>query len=286
MSKFLSTPSARRATVRCRNHQTLCTNFYPRPPRGGRPAIEKFQHEAERFLSTPSARRATRRRRAWLADFSISIHALREEGDQLRAFAARHIGISIHALREEGDRKPWRTSNPQKDFYPRPPRGGRPSIVSQYPSFLRFLSTPSARRATDDKGTYAYESIFLSTPSARRATPNRGPSEANDQFLSTPSARRATHPDIGLVHQQPISIHALREEGDQDAALFVPFDSISIHALREEGDIRRRRWHERWCHFYPRPPRGGRHDTAAAVDQERIFLSTPSARRATAKVDR
>ena len=57
------------------------------------------------------------------------------------------------------------------------------------------------------------------------------------EFLSTPSARRATHPDIGLVHQQPISIHALREEGDPVDVLAGQLPAgISIHALREEGD--------------------------------------------------
>ena len=35
---------------------------------------------------------------------TISIHALREEGDQLRqAFQVQKYYISIHALREEGD---------------------------------------------------------------------------------------------------------------------------------------------------------------------------------------
>ena len=34
------------------------------------------------------------------------------------------------------------------------------------------------------------------------------------EFLSTPSARRATHPHAHLRPRQPISIHALREEGD------------------------------------------------------------------------
>ena len=34
-----------------------------------------------------------------------------------------------------------------------------------------------------------------------------------------------------------ISIHALREEGDQLGQYYlVPFKQISIHALREEGD--------------------------------------------------
>ena len=34
---FLSTPSARRATHRRSRRPQLCGNFYPRPPRGGRP---------------------------------------------------------------------------------------------------------------------------------------------------------------------------------------------------------------------------------------------------------
>ena len=36
---------------------------------------------------------------------SISIHALREEGDWSTASAGRAMLISIHALREEGDSK-------------------------------------------------------------------------------------------------------------------------------------------------------------------------------------
>ena len=36
---------------------------------------------------------------------------------------------------------------------------------------------------------------------------------------------------------EDISIHALREEGDQGRAGFFVIVGISIHALREEGDI-------------------------------------------------
>ena len=36
----------------------------------------------------------------------------------------------------------------QVNFYPRPPRGGRPLFQSVGDSFRQFLSTPSARRAT------------------------------------------------------------------------------------------------------------------------------------------
>ena len=56
-------------------------DFYPRPPRGGRPSTITAMRTAVKFLSTPSARRATRFRAAVGSCFPISIHALREEGD-------------------------------------------------------------------------------------------------------------------------------------------------------------------------------------------------------------
>ena len=52
---------------------------------------------------------------------AISIHALREEGDDSVAKCYAWIGISIHALREEGDKHNLRTLFEKKDFYPRPP---------------------------------------------------------------------------------------------------------------------------------------------------------------------
>ena len=62
-----------------------------------------------------------------------------------------------------------------------------------YPRIIRFLSTPSARRATFAALIlHGADVVFLSTPSARRAT----------------AARDKSRPT------SPISIHALREEGD------------------------------------------------------------------------
>ncbi len=80
------------------------------------------------------------------------------------------LWISIHALREEGD----------------PRRGCRRACQA------RFLSTPSARRATT-----IFESNYLPYI-----------------FLSTPSARRATKTLRQTWEASAISIHALREEGD------------------------------------------------------------------------
>ena len=103
------------------------------------------------------------------------------------------------------------------------------------------------------------------------------------EFLSTPSARRATWtPCFSFIFWR-ISIHALREEGDTSCGTTAP----------------------KRCDFYPRPPRGGRRtglygemsaaeisihalreegDTngLVAFANGYIFLSTPSARRATA----
>ena len=61
--------------------------------------------------------------------FGISIHALREEGDKKSQMEGlKHETISIHALREEGDVSQQSGSRKDNNFYPRPPRGGRPAL--------------------------------------------------------------------------------------------------------------------------------------------------------------
>ena len=169
--------------------------------------------------------------------------------------------ISIHALREEGDFLCLLGSSTLINFYPRPPRGGRPGRRNVRRLVGVFLSTPSARRAT--------------------CTVPLAVSPAGYFYPRPPRGGRRAH-QLYLCSSYPISIHALREEGDRsgdnmdvneseflstpsarratkilDAVCRV--DGISIHALREEGDIRPASW-----------PCGMRR-----------FLSTPSARRAT-----
>ena len=170
------------------------TDFYPRPPRGGRRLYRHSQADVVNFYPRPP-----------------------QGGRPLQFPLVRTDDvISIHALREEGDLK------------------GQKKVVGRY----LFLSTPSARRATD-----------ATTTGSNTGT-----------FLSTPSARRATQPLDHLIRERAISIHALRKEGDFDR--FVP------RLIRQ--------------HFYPRPPRGGRPTLWLWLPCRRIFLSTPSARRATA----
>ena len=168
---FLSTPSARRATLA----PTLRSIFGPisiHALREEGDTVPKQQKiERGKFLSTPSARRATagesvRRTYLW-----ISIHALREEGDIWTSIIFLRQIISIHALREEGDQ-----SNGRKIW-----------------ASTKFLSTPSARRAT-----------------------KRGKKHENKIHISIHALREEGDPYNGSIFTKSfeISIHALREEGD------------------------------------------------------------------------
>ena len=192
--------------------------FYPRPPRGGRPATTSL--------------------------------------------TSTHKGISIHALREEGD--------------------AFQKLLLVFDCL--FLSTPSARRATSStKGSYTTPVTFLSTPSARRATPTAARPIRHPPYFY-PRPPRGGRPAAGLTitASTKISIHALREEGDGfwaaqrgptpflharpsawwatqvDVEILI-FRGISIHALREEGDC----------------------NGLVDLNDDVVFLSTPSARRAT-----
>ena len=172
----------------------------------------------------------------------------------------RQDWISIHALREEGDYSQLSSSRPSYHFYPRPPRGGR-RRCHPHPAGESSISIHALREEGDPPRLYPRppRCIFLSTPSARRATPSGMLWPLPRIFLSTPSARRATSFMQAALSHIKISIHALRVEGDSYAGFLVP------------GQI----------DFYPRPPRGGRRGIIIGQQGEVIFLSTPSARRAT-----
>ena len=217
----------------------MLLNFYPRPPRGGRQlritaeescliiSIHALREEGDpifileetamsKFLSTPSARRATTIMPTYVEAYVISIHALREEGDQVQVPQTAGPRDFYPRPPRGGRRRRRPNGAPKSNFYPRPPRGGRLVPLDVQPVHLLFLSTPSARRATP-----------------LQAGPVPSP------------------------------------------------DGISIHALREEGDAQSCFAASSCSNFYPRPPRGGRLNLSEYVDESWQFLSTPSARRAT-----
>ena len=101
--------------------------FYPRPPRGGRRPGRRLSAQYQH----------------------ISIHALREEGDDYLL----SVGVSLLY------------------FYPRPPRGGRREQYQNHPA-----TAPISIHALREEGDSLFLRLlcggfrFLSTPSARRAT--------------------------------------------------------------------------------------------------------------------
>ena len=149
------------------------------------------------------------------------------------------------------------------DFYPRPPRGGRLLSGSCFPSLGNFYPRPP-----------------------------RGGRPARSALCTTSG---------------PISIHALREEGDELSADYQgEWENFYPRPPRGGRPTWFTRTPARWTHFYPRPPRGGRRgcpwrNTAHSWNfyprpprggrqsgqsgplLPLLFLSTPSARRATAK---
>ena len=124
--------------------------------------------------------------------------------------------------------------------------------------------------------------LFLSTPSARRATrPADGLSEPFHISIHALREEGDHAPSRANLGRNPISIHALREEGDLVIFFLFLLLPISIHALREEGDLGTIHAGIQCFDFYPRPPRGGRRGHGIDDLSGFLFLSTPSARRAT-----
>ena len=146
--RFLSTPSARRATGKDAQLTKAVEDFYPRPPRGGRLSKRDTDEGSVLFLSTPSARRATHALRLHRGGLRISIHALREEGDLTKMVGARQHDNFYPRPPRGGRRRAWLSMLWSRYFYPRPPRGGRRGRLRFRCSPCLFLSTPSARRAT------------------------------------------------------------------------------------------------------------------------------------------
>ena len=150
------------------------------------------------------------------------------------------------------------------NFYPRPPRGGRPPSQDRRGTTQNFYPRPPRGGRLGCRWALSRASRFLSTPSARRAT-----------------RRRPRQRPVGRI-----SIHALREEGDR-GFFALPRRGVYFYPRPPRGG--RPAFMPGCCkarYFYPRPPRGGRPSTPTVVEPAPLFLSTPSARRATRAHDR
>ena len=193
-------------------------------------------------------------------DLGISIHAPREGSDGAKFTQCSATAPFLSTLPARGATPGSRLCRrAEKDFYPRSPRGERP--------------TPSPRRATASP-------TFLSTLPARGATAFTTAQAAFAQ-ISIHAPREGS--DFARPHPHPlgdISIHAPREGSDKRQEPAVLLAVISIHAPREGSDGRCRvsfffveflstlpaRGATARCrrappilpNFYPRSPRGER----------------------------
>ena len=174
------------------------------------------------------------------------------------------------------------------NFYPRPPRGGRPVQIGLCGMGGQFLSTSSARRTTRSGRLFP-------PPGAISIHVLREEDDAFDRYCDSICARISIHvlreeddctPHSFCCRTNKISIHVLREEDDVPALGKGIWDlGISIHVLREEDDRHDAQPAIILRHFYPRPPRGGRRAGHRPGGRQRCqFLSTSSARRTTAKL--
>ena len=216
--------------------------------------------------------------------------------------------ISTHALREEGDPCPMRARRNSLNFYPRPPRGGR---HCRHRGGARgvAISTHALREEGDIGSGEVYTIYRISTHALREegdGTAAGKLSSTTGNFYPRPprGGRRLCafifcferwyfypRPPRGGRQDAPgvsdrivlISTHALREEGDakpykQNLFCYL----ISTHALREEGDKVTSLFLRYVKVFLPTPSarRATQHTVILNLDAVR-FLPTPSARRAT-----
>ena len=147
------------------------------------------------------------------------------------------------------------------NFYPRPPRGGR-RYTTRAICRVGKISIHALREEGDKNSSAAKITprLFLSTPSARRATSYALLGRCmRFYFYPRPPRGGRLFGRLKQRRKKPISIHALREEGDRTG----------------RADNRQER------EFLSTPSARRATTSMAAAVRPRSFLSTPSARRAT-----
>ena len=151
-----------------------------------------------------------------------------------------------------------------KNFYPRPPGGGRQDTGGEVPYLIPFLSTPSGWRATrrPSPGPFGTRYFYPRPPGGGRRLSRTTICIRTRYFYPRPpgggrhGAARPHHSNHKYFYPRPPG-------GGRQPAInpSLRAKSISIHALRVEGDA----------------------GFAAASRFSPVFLSTPSGWRATTR---
>ena len=145
------------------------------------------------FLSTPSARRATAAARA--AELSFEFLSTPSARRATRA-AIKQVKIPYQFLSTPSARRATGTSMfttlLSGDFYPRPPRGGRPPSGRNTPDTPNFYPRPPRGGRLTARGSITPGINFYPRPPRGGRPTSAASRSVLSQFLSTPSARRAT----------------------------------------------------------------------------------------------
>ncbi len=155
-------------------------------------------------------------------------------------------------------------------------------LLKNYRRF-KFLSTPSARRATQKHMQMGVKRV-ISIHALREEGDLNPPTQEKrptNFYPRPPRGGRRAHARNNVPNLY-ISIHALREEGDPNGlvAFATGYTFLSTPSARRATLQCLVTWSSH-RYFYPRPPRGGRRCRVIWVQSLLEFLSTPSARRAT-----
>ena len=187
-------------------------NFNPRPPRGGRQALQAMLSGGR----------------------NISIHALREEGDAEKR-GVTHEFVYFNPRPPRGGRR-FVTSKPSATtvFQSTPSARRATRRSSPVCRAWKFQSTPSARRATADavsKRIAQYISIHAlreeGDPPRSRRTGN------GDHFNPRPPRGGRPKKFLRTRERKNISIHALREEGDSKSGEKIHHVCSIIHTCAQ-----------------------------------------------------
>ena len=189
----------------------------------------------------------------------ISIHAPREGSDTATDELLSLLIISIHAPREGSDRPGFFLFAAFLHFYPRSPRGERPTGKRRLSSAMRYFYPRSPRGERRAKALSKAINGAISIHAPREGSDHfravdktvkwisiHAPREGSDRrpgrptlqytrFLSTLPARGATGDKRVYFQKRPISIHAPREGSDTDATACKVTEVLFLSTLPARG---------------------------------------------------
>ena len=172
---------------------------------------------------------------------------------------------------------------PSTDFYPRPLRGGRRLDAFGLMDVFKISIHALCEEGDRCPASAATRSRYFYPRPLRGGRPCGAYHQSVRHYFyprplrgGRPPSATASRPSASYFYPRP-----LRGGRRTEPSTLLCLQLISIHALCEEGDQELSPAFLWTVHFYPRPLRGGRLLNPSLVLIIRLFLSTPSARRAT-----